>query len=196
MFTFLVLYSVNNAEYMGAPPHLIEMSLARFAFDERCEAALNEHINAEYTASYVYHSMWAFFDRDDVGLPNIAKFFKEQSEEEREHAEEFMKYLNKRGGRVKLLPIAAPEFEFQNSDKGEALFAFETALNMEKQVTKKLQDLHGVADECNDAQMTDFIEGFLEEQVESIKKMAILVSQLKRVGQGLGVYQFDKTFSS
>lgn len=42
-------------------------------------------------------------------------------------------------------------------------------------------------------QMMDFIEGnFLEEQVESIKQFSDYVTNLKRVGPGLGEYQFDK----
>ena len=41
--------------------------------------------------------------------------------------------------------------------------------------------------------MMDFIEEeFLEEQVESIKQFADFVTNLKRVGSGLGEYQFDK----
>jgi ferritin len=38
-----------------------------------------------------------------VGLPGFAEFFKNASEEEREHAHLLMDYQNKRGGRVKLL---------------------------------------------------------------------------------------------
>lgn len=37
-----------------------------------------------------------------------------------------------------------------------------------------------------------FAEKFLEEQVESIKKLADIVTKLKRVGPGLGEYLFDK----
>lgn len=32
-------------------------------------------------------------------------------------------------------------------------------------------------------------------QVESVKKVSEFVSQLRRVGKGLGVYQFDKQLS-
>jgi len=39
-----------------------------------------------------------FFDRSDVGLKNIAKFFMDNSEEEREHANKLIKYHNQRGG--------------------------------------------------------------------------------------------------
>jgi len=41
--------------------------------------------------------------------------------------------------------------------------------------------------------MMDFIESnFLEEQVEAIKEFSDFVTNLKRVGPGLGEYQFDK----
>lgn len=40
--------------------------------------------------------------------------------------------------------------------------------------------------------MSDFIDEFLTEQVESIKEISQFVANLKRVGPGLGEYQFDK----
>ena len=46
-----------------------------------------------------------YFDRDDVALKGFSKFFKDSAEEEREHAEKFMKYQNMRGGRVVLQSI-------------------------------------------------------------------------------------------
>ena len=71
----------------------------------------------EYNISYVYHSLYSYFDRDNVALPGIANFFKESSEEERGHAELLMNYQNTRGGRVKLLSIISPESEFNNELK-------------------------------------------------------------------------------
>ena len=43
--------------------------------------ALNDHINVEFTASYAYHALFAYFDRDTVGLRGFAKYFKKQSDE-------------------------------------------------------------------------------------------------------------------
>ena len=41
--------------------------------------------------------------------------------------------------------------------------------------------------------MCDWLENeFLQEQVESIKKISDYVTNLKRVGPGLGEYMFDK----
>ena len=42
-------------------------------------------------------------------------------------------------------------------------------------------------------QMTDFLEGnYLQEQVRSIKEIGDYITNLKRVGPGLGEYMFDK----
>lgn len=168
-------------------------SLARHKFLDDCEAALNEQINVEYNASYAYHSLFAYFDRDNVALKGFAKFFKESSDEEREHAEKLMEYQNKRGGRVRLQSIVTPLTEFDHAEKGDALYAMELALALEKLVNEKLHNLHSVATRCNDPQLTDFVESeFLQEQVEAIKKISEYVSQLRRVGKGHGVWHFDQ----
>ncbi|XP_059594920.1 ferritin-4, chloroplastic isoform X1 [Vitis vinifera] len=165
-------------------------SLARQGYSEECEAAINEQINVEYNVSYVYHSMFAYFDRDNIALRGLAKFFKESSEEERQHAEKLMEYQNKRGGKVKLHPILMTPSEFDHAEKGDALYSMELALSMEKLTNEKLLLLHSVADRNNDPQLTDFIEsGFLTEQVEAIKKISEYVAQLRRVGKGHGTNQ-------
>jgi len=143
----------------------------------------------ELYASYVYQSMSYYFDRDDIALKGFAKFFKESSDEEREHAEKFMKYQNKRGGRVVLQPIQKPD----RDEWGSGLEAMEAALALEKTVNQSLLDLHKVADSHGDAQMCDFIESeYLEEQVNAIKEISDRITNLKRVGGGLGEWHFDK----
>ncbi|KAL1172218.1 hypothetical protein V6Z11_A05G335000 [Gossypium hirsutum] len=113
-----------------------------------CEASINEQINVEYSVSYVYHAMFAYFDRDNVALKGLAKFFKESSLEEREHAEKFMEYQNKRGGKVKLQSIVMPLSEFDHAEKGDALYAMELALSLEKLTSEKLFNLRSRAEPC------------------------------------------------
>ncbi|KAF2604183.1 hypothetical protein F2Q70_00028634 [Brassica cretica] len=48
-------------------------SLARQKYSDECESAINEQINVEYNLSYVYHAMYAYFDRDNVALKGLAK---------------------------------------------------------------------------------------------------------------------------
>merc|ERR1711990_1191329 len=157
-------------------------------FDEASEAALNEQINMELYASYAYQAASRHFQRDDVGLMGFAHFFQESSDEEREHAEKFQKYLLMRGGRLALTDIKAPPVEYESG-----LAAMEAALQLERDVNDSILRMHKIAEEKGDAQMTDFLEGnFLNEQVEGIKQLADHCTNLRRVGTGLGEYMFDK----
>ncbi|EYU45981.1 hypothetical protein ABFS82_04G084400 [Erythranthe guttata] len=183
-------------ELLLVPSHP-QASIARHRYSDPCEAAINDQINVEYNVSYVYHAMYAFFDRDNVALKGLAKFFKEDSVEEREHAEKFMEYQNKRGGKVKLHAMNMPISDYDHLEKGDALYAMELALSLEKLTNEKLLNLQRVADENNDAQLADFVESeFLVEQVESIKKISEYVAQLRRVGGGHGVWHFDQTLQA
>nr|ABD66598.1 iron-binding protein [Pyrus pyrifolia] len=174
-------------------PTLPQFSLARQKYTDESEAAINGQISVEYNVSYVYHALYAYFDRDNVALKGLANFFKESSEEERDHAEKFMEYQNKRGGRVKLQSILMPVSEFDHPEKGDALYAMELALSLEKLTNEKLLHLHSVAEKNKDVQLTDFVESeYLTEQVEAIKKISEYVAQLRRVGKGHGVWHFDQ----
>nr|CAH05075.1 ferritin [Erigeron canadensis] len=174
-------------------PTVPQQSLARQKYADDSESIINEQINVEYNVSYVYHAMYAYFDRDNVALKGLAKFFKESSEEEREHAEKFMEYQNKRGGKVKLQSILMPLSEFDHAEKGDALYAMELALSLEKLTNEKLLHVHAVATKNNDVQLADFVESeFLGEQVEAIKRISEYVAQLRRVGKGHGVWHFDQ----
>jgi len=169
------------------------LSQCRQNFHSESEAGVNRQINMELYASYCYQSMSFYFDRDDVALPGFAKFFKHASDEEREHAEKLMAFQNKRGGRVVLQDIKKPD----RDEWGTGLDAMQVALGLEKSVNQALLDLHAVADSHKDAQMTDFIEGnYLQEQVTAIKELGDHITNLKRVGSGLGEYEFDKNLSS
>uniref|UniRef100_A0A8C8REI9 Ferritin n=1 Tax=Pelusios castaneus TaxID=367368 RepID=A0A8C8REI9_9SAUR len=167
-------------------------SQVRQNFHADCEAAVNRVVNLELYASYVYLSLSYYFDRDDVALKHMAQFLKEQSHEEREHAEKFLKYQNKRGGRIVLQDIKKPE----RDEWGNSLEALQCALQLEKTVNQALLDLHGLATEHNDPHLCDFLESdYLEEQVKAIKQLGDDLTNLKLLGvpqNGLGEYLFDK----
>jgi len=65
-----------------------------------------------------------------VAFPGLHKYFKKASDEEREHAEKFMKYQNERGGRIALQPIAKPT----NDEWESPIVAVNAALELEKTV--------------------------------------------------------------
>ncbi|KAF3448048.1 hypothetical protein FNV43_RR08756 [Rhamnella rubrinervis] len=106
-----------------------------------------------YNVSYVYHAMFAYFDRDNIALKGFAKFFKKSSEKQKEHAKKLIKYQNIRGGIVTLHSVVRPQSDFRN-----ALSAMELALSLEKLKNEKLLNLHRVAERNGDPQMAEFIE--------------------------------------
>ncbi len=58
---------------------------------------------------------------------------------------------------------------------------------------QSLLDLHKVASSHSDPHLCDYLEEhFLKEQVETINKLAKHHTNLLRVGDGLGVFLFDK----
>ena len=141
--------SDNRSNSFARTPH----------FHATCEAALNEQINIEYNISYIYHSMFAYFARDNVFLPGISAHFRKEGVEERGHAELLMNYQIQRGGRVELQAIMPPQVDYDHPEKGDALYAFELSLSLEKLNNDRLIALHKVAGAADDANMMDFIEG-------------------------------------
>ncbi|CAG2175772.1 unnamed protein product [Oppiella nova] len=144
---------------------------------------------AKQDGCYVYEQLAWYFNRDDVALQGFSDFFKGRADEERGHARKFMDYQNKRGGRIVLQDITKPA----KQDGWTPLEAIEASLQLERTVNQALLDLQGVGNRTNDPEFTDFIESeFLHEQVDDIKKLGDHVTNLKRVGTGLGEYLFDK----
>ncbi|XP_063292313.1 ferritin heavy chain B-like [Pelobates fuscus] len=167
-------------------------SQVRQNYSHDSEAAVNRIVNLKMFASYTYLSMSYYFDRDDVALHHVAEFFKEQSHEEREHAEKLLKYQSKRGGRIILQDVKKPERE----EWGSTLEAMQTALNMEKTVNQAVLDLHKLATDRNDPHLCDYLESEeLEDHVKRIKKLGDHITNLRRLGvpqNGMGEYLFDK----
>ncbi|CAF3358744.1 unnamed protein product [Rotaria socialis] len=164
-------------------------NLVRYNYHEDNEGLINRQINLELYASYVYTAMAHHFERPDVALKGHSKLFKKMAEEEREHANKFMEYQNKRGGTIVLLDIKKPV----QQSWGSSLEAHETALQLEKDVYQALLELHSFSCKHNDPHLTDYLEGeFIEEQVKSLQEYAGYITNLRRVGPGLGEYIFDR----
>ena len=142
--------------------------------------AVNHQINLEYDAFYKYSLLSQYFNRNNIGLDKLVSYFKQCSDEEKEHAEKFMNYQCMRGGKVIFADLKGLELNETNNDVIES---FKMALELEKNIYDNLLKLHKLADTENDPQFTDFIEGnFLEEQVEAISNLTKIISNLKRIG--------------
>ncbi|XP_013785694.1 ferritin heavy chain-like [Limulus polyphemus] len=189
-FVFVILALASTAGVAKYDNEMKEPKTDRYSLDDRCVNAIQHQINEEMHASLIYMNMAAHFDSNSVGRKGFAKFFKHSSDEEREHAQKLIDYVNKRSGKVIAFDIKMPG----KDDWKSGLEALEDAMNLEKHVNNKLHHLHHMADKiCSDPHLMDFIEGeFLTEQVDSINEYKTYISQLGAMNSGMGEYLFDR----
>lgn len=93
---------------------------------------MNDQINVEFALSVVYLQMASYFGRDNVSLPGFAQYFLTNSIEEYTHSRKLSNYLTMRGGRTQYSIAIEPRSEYNHEEKGDALFAAEVNLSLEK----------------------------------------------------------------
>jgi bacterioferritin B len=138
--------------------------------------ALNEQIGHEYGASMQYVAIAAHFSSRQLTL--LSRLFMEQAEEERQHAQKFIKYVIDTKGGLKIPAIPAPKATF-----GSAEEAVEAALHWEKDVTQQITALMDLAVKENDYIAQSFLQWFIDEQLEEVVKMDRLLSVIKQSGE-------------
>lgn len=150
------------------------------------QKALNDQINAEMFSAYLYLAMEACFQ--SLGLAGFANWMRVQAQEEMVHAMKIYDFINTRNGRVELLEIAKPPFEWDSP-----LEAFEAAYLHETAVTKRINNLVDQAIQENDHASNNFLQWFVAEQVEEEQSASEVVDQLKLLGDSKdGLFQLDK----
>lgn len=157
---------------------------------EKMQQALNDQINAETWSAYLYLSMSAYFESQN--LPGFANWMKVQWLEELSHTTKFFDYVNERGGRVILKPIAAVQTEWK-----DALEAFQDTLKHEQHVTSLINNLVNIAIEEKDHATNNMLQWYVAEQVEEESNVESLVEQIKMIGgQGHGMLMLDRELGS
>lgn len=127
--------------------------------NSRIENAFNEQLNAELFSSYLYLSMAAYFESQN--LKGMAGWMQMQAIEEHMHAMKFFDFINECGGRVTLAQIKEPKTEW-----GSPLDVFEDTYEHETEVTSLINDLVDLAVKEKDHAGNAFLQWFITEQVE------------------------------
>ncbi|MCS7064362.1 MAG: ferritin [Methylacidiphilales bacterium] len=138
---------------------------------------LNQQIGNEFSASLQYTAIAAHFEAE--ALPELAAFFYKQSDEERGHAYKFLKYVIDVGGRAAIPAIPAPICQFQFAEQAIAL-----SLQREKEVTQQIHHILRVAISESDYTTQNFLQWFIEEQLEEVATMDHLLKVVQRAGEG------------
>lgn len=142
---------------------------------EKLIDAFNQQIGNEMGASMQYIAIASYFDSET--LPELAKFFYRQSEEERTHAMRFVKFINDVGGRVLIPAIPAPQADYPSAEE-----AVSKALAWEEEVTRQIYDLVEIARNDRSYVGVRFLDWFVEEQLEEVTTMNDLLSVIRRAG--------------
>jgi ferritin len=140
---------------------------------ERFVDALNAQIAREFAASHQYVAVGNYYAGDT--FPRLAAFFYEQAEEEREHAMKMVNYLLDRDATPDIGAIDTPRQSF--ADHVEPI---QVALDQERKVTVQISKLFEIARETRDYQSEQFMQWFLEEQVEEEAAMQDLLTVAER----------------
>jgi ferritin len=148
--------------------------------------AINEQIKNELYSAYLYLSMSAHFEANN--LPGFARWMRLQAQEEQGHALKFFDYMYDRGGVVKLQAIDQPPAEWKSS-----LALFEQVLEHEQLVTGMIHRLYELAAKENDYAAEIMLQWFITEQVEEEKNAAQIIDTLKLIdAHGTAVLMLDK----
>jgi ferritin len=152
--------------------------------------AINDQINAELWSAYLYLSM--SMDCEAKGYKGIANWFYVQFQEEQDHARIFMNYLNSRGEKVVLLPIAEVKTEWDS-----VLDMYKDTLNHEKKVTAMIHNLAAIAQQDRDYASVNRIVWFIDEQVEEEEAAREMITTFEAVeGNKYGMYMLDKELAA
>ena len=143
---------------------------------KKMNAALNEQIGNEFSASLQYVSIASHFASET--LPELAAHFYRQAEEERDHAMRFVKYVVDAGGEVQIPAIPTPQHSFES-----VAAAVQLSLDQEKTVTHQINALVELSLKESDHITQNFLSWFLTEQLEEVSSMEDLLRIVQRAGE-------------
>lgn len=150
------------------------------------EKALNDHLNEEMFSFYLYLSMSAYLETQN--MKGMAHWMRTQAEEEYGHARKFYEFLNDRGGRVILSALPQPQAEWASP-----LAAFEAALAHERHITQRIGALVDAARAENDHATFAFLQWFVNEQVEEEATLEPIIKQMQDTEASKGaLYYLDR----
>lgn len=139
--------------------------------------ALNRQVKEEYYASNLYLSMASWCEVN--GLSGCAAFMYEHASEERMHMMKFFKYINMMDGHAIVPDVPMPPSEWLNIQT-----LFKDAYAHEKKVTNLISILVELSSKEQDFATLNFLQWFVNEQVEEEALFKEVLDKVKLIGEG------------
>ena len=157
---------------------------------DKVRDVLNEQINKEFYSAYLYLSMSAYFS--EIGLYGFSHWTKVQAKEEIEHGMILFEYVLGRKSQVHLAQIAMPRFELNSP-----LEVFEQIYNHERSITDAIDSVANMTEGECDLATRNFVDWYLEEQIEEENQVSRIISKLKTFGcEKSALYLIDRELAS
>ena len=148
---------------------------------EELRKLLIAQISSELAAHQLYLGMSLYFQRQS--LDGWGKLFSDQSVEEAQHARKIMDFLTNNGIEFDLPALKATSTKF-----GSALAAAQRALESERAVAAQFDRMAAVAVADGDHRGHQFLQWFIEEQVEEEAKVQHLIDLIE---SGINLFQAE-----
>lgn len=142
---------------------------------EKLVDALNLQVANEMAASLQYVAIASYFERET--LPELARFFFRQADEERDHAMKFVGFVNDIGADLEISTIEAPQNRFSSAEEAVRL-----SLSWEQEVTEQIYALVEIAREEKNYIAVRFLDWFVDEQLEEVTSIGTLLGIVQRAG--------------
>lgn len=153
-------------------------------------ALLNNQINMEWYSAYLYLDISNYYI--DQNLNGFGNWFYVQTQEERDHAMLFTRYLLNNSEKVVLKDVKAAGLVF--SDFREPAAA---AFEHEKKVTASINGIYAVAYDQRDFRTMQFLDWFVKEQGEEEKNTEDIVKRYDLFGKDpKGLYLLDSELAA
>ena len=154
--------------------------------DKKVAELINLQVNKEFYSAYLYLDFSNYYE--DLGLSGFANWYKNQAQEERDHAVIFMNYLQDNGEKITLEAIDKPDKVFD--DKMGPLKA---GYEHEQYVTSLINNISDAAYSIKDFRSMQFLDWFVKEQCEEEKNADDLIKKMELFGDDAkSLYMLDQ----
>jgi len=151
------------------------------------QEALNNQVLMEAESSQAYLAM-ASWAEIQPGLQGVTEFFFKQSDEERIHMLKLVRFINERAGFAMIPALEQPMVTFQSLRR-----VFEEFLKHELKVSDSINDLVHLALTEKDYATHNFLQWYVNEQMEEERVARTLNDKLEMIGDDKsGLYLFDR----
>ncbi len=151
------------------------------------QEALNKQVQMEAESSQAYLAM-ASWAEIQPGLQGVTEFFYQQSDEERGHMLKLMRFINERGGFGLTPALEQPIVTFKSIKN-----VFDEFLKHELKVSSSINELVHLSLTEKDYATHNFLQWYVNEQMEEERVARTLNEKLELVGDDKGgLYLFDR----